>query len=229
MRPVRSPRCAVAVRSSVAHPRVTPQDGDVAPCGRHASEVRANGFDRSKCDGFIARDADNVVVRGAVPRGVAGAPAGTARGTTGTMSTRTLVWTAAWAALLALVVGCQKSEPTVASEGPVGSTAEALSGDSGSDAAPPPSPSIGSFAVYATEALEMNSGALITGCSVGVENTTGPFLGGGASAGSSDFRVGPDWAGGTVMSGSRDRAGACRSGRAQPYGSSGSCGSHRPA
>ncbi|MGO8993295.1 MAG: hypothetical protein ACLQVI_08190, partial [Polyangiaceae bacterium] len=28
----------------------------------------------------------------------------------------------------------------------------------------------------------MNSGALVTGCNVGVENTTGPFLGGGAAA-----------------------------------------------
>jgi len=28
----------------------------------------------------------------------------------------------------------------------------------------------------------MNGGALVTGCSVGVENTTGPFLGGGAAA-----------------------------------------------
>ena len=64
---------------------------------------------------------------------------------------------------------------------PVETTAAALSGDSGSDAGPA-SPGIGSFAVYATEALEMNSNALITGCNVGVENTTGPFLGGGVAA-----------------------------------------------
>jgi len=50
-----------------------------------------------------------------------------------------------------------------------------------------------------------------------------------ARNGSSDFRVGPDWAEWPVMSGSRGRAGACRSGRARPYGSSRSCGSHRPA
>ena len=48
--------------------------------------------------------------------------------------------------------------------------------------AAPASPSIGAFAVYATEALEMNSGALVTGCSVGVESTTGPFLSGNAAA-----------------------------------------------
>ena len=57
----------------------------------------------------------------------------------------------------------------------------ALSGDSGSDAGPA-SPSIGSFALYATEAIELNSTSLVTGCNIGVENTTGPFLGGGAAA-----------------------------------------------
>ncbi len=43
-------------------------------------------------------------------------------------------------------------------------------------------PGIGSFAVYATEAIELSSGSSITGCNVGVENTGGPFLGGGAAA-----------------------------------------------
>ena len=60
-------------------------------------------------------------------------------------------------------------------------TSAALSGDSGSDAGPT-SPSIGSFALYATEAIELNSTSLVTGCNVGVENTTGPFLAGGAAA-----------------------------------------------
>ena len=55
-------------------------------------------------------------------------------------------------------------------------------GDGGASDAGPASPSIGSFAVYATEALLMNGGATVTGCSVGVENTTGPFLSGGAAA-----------------------------------------------
>ena len=55
-------------------------------------------------------------------------------------------------------------------------------GDGAAPDAGPASPSIGAFAVYATEAIEMNGGALVTGCSVGVENTTGPFLGGGAAA-----------------------------------------------
>ena len=45
----------------------------------------------------------------------------------------------------------------------------------------PASPGIGSFAVYATEAIELNSGALITGCNVGVEGTAGPFLAGNAA------------------------------------------------
>ena len=54
--------------------------------------------------------------------------------------------------------------------------------DSGAADAGPASPSIGAFALYATEAIELNSGALVTGCSVGVENTTGPFLSGGAAA-----------------------------------------------
>jgi hypothetical protein len=43
-------------------------------------------------------------------------------------------------------------------------------------------PGIGSFAVYATEAIELSSGSSITGCSVGVENTGGPFLAGGAAS-----------------------------------------------
>ena len=85
-------------------------------------------------------------------------------------------------AALLLLSSCQGGEnslPIV--DEPVGTTAAALSGDSGSDAGPA-SPSIGSFAVYVTEAIEMNSGALVTGCNVGVQNTTGPFLGGGAAA-----------------------------------------------
>lgn len=82
---------------------------------------------------------------------------------------------------LVLAQGCARPEPSPSAEGPVGSSAQALSGDSGSDAAPI-SPSIGAFAVYATEALEMNAGSLITGCNVGVEKSTGPFLGGGAAA-----------------------------------------------
>ena len=78
--------------------------------------------------------------------------------------------------------GCKSPpEPTEAPGEPVATTAAALSPDSGSDAGPA-SPSIGSFALYATEAIEFNSGSLVTGCSVGVENTTGPFLGGGAAA-----------------------------------------------
>ena len=84
--------------------------------------------------------------------------------------------------------GCksQASSGVPESPEPVATSVAALSCDGGTDGAtdagPPASPNIGSFAVYATEALEMNSGALITGCSVGVENTTGPFLGGGAAA-----------------------------------------------
>ena len=47
---------------------------------------------------------------------------------------------------------------------------------------PPCGPTLASFALYATEAIEMDSGASVTGCNVGVENTTGPFLGGGVPA-----------------------------------------------
>ncbi len=43
-------------------------------------------------------------------------------------------------------------------------------------------PNLGSFAVYATEAVELSSGSSVTGCNVGVENTGGPFLAGGAAA-----------------------------------------------
>ena len=43
-------------------------------------------------------------------------------------------------------------------------------------------PAIGSFAVYATEAIELSSGASISGCNVGVEGSGGPFLAGGAAA-----------------------------------------------
>ena len=47
---------------------------------------------------------------------------------------------------------------------------------------PPCGPSLASFALYATEAIEMDTRASVTGCNVGVENTTGPFLGGGVPA-----------------------------------------------
>ena len=43
-------------------------------------------------------------------------------------------------------------------------------------------PNIGAFAVYAAEAVELSSGSSVTGCNVGVENTDGPFLAGGAAA-----------------------------------------------
>jgi hypothetical protein len=58
--------------------------------------------------------------------------------------------------------------------------AETSGTDAGADSGAPPS--IGSFAVYATESIELNSGALITGCNVGVEGTAGPFLSGGVAA-----------------------------------------------
>ena len=90
---------------------------------------------------------------------------------------------AALLAAAALSLGCQ-GEDTATSE-PVATVAADLSGsDAGqSDAgdAGPASPGIGSFAVYATEAIELNSGALITGCNVGVEGTAGPFLAGNAA------------------------------------------------
>ncbi len=89
---------------------------------------------------------------------------------------------AALLAATALSLGCQGEATT--SE-PVATLAADLSArDAGaSDAgdAGPASPGIGSFAVYATEAIELNSGALITGCNVGVEGTAGPFLAGNAA------------------------------------------------
>ena len=87
--------------------------------------------------------------------------------------------------LVAVVLGASGCKSQASTEVPnerVATTAAALSGDSGTDAGPPASPSIGSFAVYATEAAEFNANSLVTGCSVGVENTTGPFLAGGAAA-----------------------------------------------
>ena len=82
-------------------------------------------------------------------------------------------------ATLFLFLGCQSHDPNPVVDEPVGTSAAALSTDSGGT---PASPSIGSFAVYATEAVELNAGSLVTGCNVGVENQTGPFLAGGASA-----------------------------------------------
>ncbi len=84
-----------------------------------------------------------------------------------------------WAIVAA--TGCSKAEKPAGGSEAVATSIAALSSDSGADAGPA-SPSIGSFAVYATQALEMNSGALVTGCNVGVENATGPFLGGNVAA-----------------------------------------------
>ena len=52
-------------------------------------------------------------------------------------------------------------------------------------------PNIGSFAIYATEAVELRSNSSVTGCNVGVENTGGPFLAGGAAAYLSSRREDP--------------------------------------
>src|SRR5271154_5360800 len=76
--------------------------------------------------------------------------------------------------------GCRGYDGTADREPePVARTAEAVSaGDAGSA-----TPSLGSFPGYATEAIELGSGASIRGgCNVGVEGSAGPFLGGGAAA-----------------------------------------------
>jgi hypothetical protein len=83
--------------------------------------------------------------------------------------------------LLLASSGCSRGTGPTAEQEATRSSSQALSGDGGGDAGPP-SPSIGTFAVYATEALEMSGTSLITGCNVGVENTTGPFLAGNAAA-----------------------------------------------
>ena len=99
-------------------------------------------------------------------------------------------WT--WAALAAIVIavlgtaGCNNAsqddaKPSLVTHERLDFASNPL-GDGAAPDAGPASPSIGAFAVYATEAIEMNGGALVTGCNVGVENTTGPFLGGGAAA-----------------------------------------------
>jgi hypothetical protein len=54
--------------------------------------------------------------------------------------------------------------------------------DGGSCTAATPTPAIGSFAVYATDAILMDANSLVTGCNVGVESTTGPFLSGNVAA-----------------------------------------------
>jgi hypothetical protein len=99
-------------------------------------------------------------------------------------------WT--WAALAAIVIavlgtaGCNnasqdEAKPSLVTHERLDFASNPL-GDGAAPDAGPASPSIGAFAAHATEAIEMNGGALVTGCSVGVENTTGPFLGGGAAA-----------------------------------------------
>jgi hypothetical protein len=89
-------------------------------------------------------------------------------------------------------VGCQTAddarprEPSSA-PAPLGHIAEAVTGpDAG-----PTSPAIGSFAIYATQAIELNSGSSITGCAVGVENAAGPFLGSAAAYFNSGAKIDP--------------------------------------
>ena len=84
-------------------------------------------------------------------------------------------------AVLLTAAACQNHDANQGGEN-VGTSVAALSGRTRAWTPGRHAPTIGSFAVYATEAIELNSGALITGCNVGVENTTGPFLGGGAAA-----------------------------------------------
>ena len=90
---------------------------------------------------------------------------------------RKLLLLASRIAALLVTPGCQSHEQVPAVGDPVGTTAAALSSDAG-----PASPSIGSFALQETEAIELSSGSVVTGCNVGVEGTAGPFLGGGAAA-----------------------------------------------
>lgn len=84
----------------------------------------------------------------------------------------------ATAAFAVLLGGCTlESAPSGST---VGIEHAPLSVDSGTDAGPA-SPDIGSFALYATDAIELNSGSSVTGCNLGVESTTGPFIAGAAA------------------------------------------------
>ena len=89
-------------------------------------------------------------------------------------------------AVLSFGVGCQTYGPSPSgTEGPVAKAAATLSvsdGDAGTASPTIASPDIGSFAVYATEAVELQIGAWVTGCNVGVQGSSGPFLAGGAAA-----------------------------------------------
>jgi len=92
--------------------------------------------------------------------------------------------------LLTTMTGCKGQSPPEGTA-PAESLATASAalacdaGDAGPEAAADassPSPAIGTFAIYATESVLFDDGAQVTGCNVGVEGTTGPFLGGNAAA-----------------------------------------------
>ena len=84
--------------------------------------------------------------------------------------------------------GCRSRGESPAGEA-IGTSAAPLTADAGSDAghdagtdAGTASPALGSFGVYATQSILLNANALVTGCNVGVEYATGPYLNGGVAA-----------------------------------------------